>query len=105
MDRLSRPFFDWIRSKESERTFDAIVVGSGYGGAVAALRLSERGLRVLVLERGSEYVPGEFPNDLNDLPKYWRLNLSQRGTPVGRGTGLWDFHVGEGVVSLVGNGL
>ena len=32
--------------------FDAIVVGTGFGGAVSAARLAERGLRVLVLERG-----------------------------------------------------
>jgi cholesterol oxidase len=41
--------------------WDAIVVGSGFGGAVNALRLAEAGKSVLVLERGKRYRPGEFP--------------------------------------------
>jgi cholesterol oxidase len=32
--------------------YDAIIVGSGFGGAVCAARLAEKGMRVLVLERG-----------------------------------------------------
>ena len=35
-----------------QKRYDAIVVGSGFGGAVSAARLSEKGLRVLILERG-----------------------------------------------------
>ncbi len=34
-------------------TFDFVVIGSGFGGSVAAMRLAEKGYRVLVLERGS----------------------------------------------------
>lgn len=42
--------------------FDAIIVGSGFGGAVTACRLAERGLkRILVLERGREWSPDNFP--------------------------------------------
>ena len=41
--------------------YDVIVVGSGYGGAVAALRFAQAGLRVCVLERGREFQPGDFP--------------------------------------------
>ncbi|WP_147915476.1 GMC oxidoreductase [Ruania zhangjianzhongii] len=40
---------------------DAIVIGSGFGGAVAAARLAQAGLSVVVLERGRRWVPGEFP--------------------------------------------
>ena len=37
--------------------FDAIVVGSGMSGGMSAKELTERGLKVLVLERGPEIVP------------------------------------------------
>ncbi|MFQ5696329.1 MAG: FAD-dependent oxidoreductase, partial [Terriglobia bacterium] len=43
------------------KTFDAVVVGSGFGGAVAACRLAERGRSVLVLERGRRWGREDFP--------------------------------------------
>jgi len=47
--------------------YDAIVVGSGYGGAILAARLAERGKRVCLLERGREWAPGDFPTDEKSL--------------------------------------
>ena len=38
-----------------------VVVGSGFGGAVVACRLAQAGFRVLVLERGRRFEPGDFP--------------------------------------------
>jgi cholesterol oxidase len=49
----------------SER-FDAIVVGSGFGGAVAACRLAEAGARVLVLERGRRWDESNYPRKSTD---------------------------------------
>ena len=46
--------------------FDAIVVGSGFGGAVCAARLSAAGYRVLVLERGRRWEPENYPRKVND---------------------------------------
>ena len=45
----------------SPHDFDAIVIGTGFGGAVTACRLVEAGFRICVLERGRRYGPEDFP--------------------------------------------
>ena len=47
-------------------TFDAIVIGSGFGGAITACRLAEKGMKVLVLERGRRWTPREYPRKVGD---------------------------------------
>ena len=44
-----------------EHDFDYIVIGSGFGGSVSALRLAEKGYRVGVLEKGKEWKTKDFP--------------------------------------------
>lgn len=62
---------------------DVIVVGSGFGGAVSALRLSEKGYRVVVLERGRRYSPEDFPRTNWSLRKYlWAPRLGLHGIQV-----------------------
>ena len=46
--------------------FDVIVVGSGFGGAIAAGRLAEGGARVLVLERGRRWTKDQYPRKSTD---------------------------------------
>lgn len=46
---------------------DAIVVGTGFGGAVTACRLAQAGVDVTVLERGHRYPAGSFPRDTSTL--------------------------------------
>src|SRR6476646_6400874 len=46
--------------------FDAIVIGSGFGGAITACRLAEKGMKVLVLERGRRWEPSQYPSKLGD---------------------------------------
>jgi choline dehydrogenase-like flavoprotein len=50
--------------------FDAIVIGSGFGGAVSACRLAEAGYRVLVLERGRRWNAKTYPRR-DDDPWWW----------------------------------
>ncbi|MGH7818406.1 MAG: GMC oxidoreductase, partial [Candidatus Binatia bacterium] len=50
--------------------FDAVIVGSGFGGAVTACRLAEAGYGVLVLERGRRWDPTTFPRKPGD-PWLW----------------------------------
>lgn len=51
-------------------SFDAVIIGSGFGGAVTACRLAEAGQSVLVLERGRRWDPTTFPRDPKD-PWVW----------------------------------
>jgi len=50
--------------------YDYIVVGSGFGGSVASLRLVEKGYKVLTLEQGKRYNPADFPKTNWNLPKF-----------------------------------
>jgi cholesterol oxidase len=51
--------------------FDWIVVGSGFGGSVSALRLTEKGYRVGVYESGRRFADHEFPKSTWDLRRYF----------------------------------
>ncbi|SVE59955.1 uncharacterized protein METZ01_LOCUS512809, partial [marine metagenome] len=50
--------------------FDYIIIGSGFGGSVSALRLAEKGYRVAVLEQGKRYRINDFPKTNWNLKKY-----------------------------------
>ena len=61
-------------------TWDYIVVGSGFGGSVSALRLVEKGYRVLVLEKGKRFTPDEYPKtNWNVWKFFWAPSLGCRG--------------------------
>jgi cholesterol oxidase len=62
------PFYDWI------------VIGSGFGGSVAALRLAEKGYRVALLERGRRFRDQDFADSAWDLKRFlWAPALGLRG--------------------------
>lgn len=59
---------------------DFIVIGSGFGGSVAALRLAQKGYRVRVLERGRRYRPEDFPRTNWNLRKFiWMPRIGLYG--------------------------
>jgi cholesterol oxidase len=60
--------------------FDVAVIGSGFGGSVAALRLAEKGYRVVVLEAGRRFADDEFPKTSWDTPRFlWAPALGWYG--------------------------
>lgn len=59
---------------------DIAVIGSGFGGSVTALRLTEKGYRVTVLEAGRRWDPGSLPTTNWDVRRYlWAPRLGLRG--------------------------
>ncbi|MBD1575939.1 MULTISPECIES: GMC oxidoreductase [Vibrio] len=60
--------------------FDQIIIGSGFGGSVSALRLTEKGNRVLILEKGRRRNDSEFAETNLDAKNYmWMPKLAWRG--------------------------
>ena len=54
--RLSSPI------SAMKEVYQIVVIGSGYGGSIAASRLARAGQEVCLLERGRELRPGDYPN-------------------------------------------
>jgi cholesterol oxidase len=60
--------------------FDVVVIGSGFGGSVSALRLTEKGYRVAVLEAGRRFADSELPKTSWDVRRYlWAPKLGCYG--------------------------
>ena len=83
-------------------SYDAIVVGSGYGGGVAASRLARMGYRVAVLEQGRLWRPGDFPTTIKARRKTTRFTgRAKFGDPAG----LYYLSVGKGLTVFGASGL
>jgi cholesterol oxidase len=67
-------------SSREQFDYDWLIIGSGFGGSVSALRLSEKGYSVGVLECGRRFADHEFPRSTGDLRRYfWKPRLGMRG--------------------------
>ncbi|GAA1356810.1 GMC family oxidoreductase [Saccharothrix algeriensis] len=78
--------------------YDVVVVGSGFGGSVAALRLTEKGYRVAVIEAGRRFADHEFARTSWDLRRYlWAPALGCYG--------IQRIHALRDVVVLAGAGV
>lgn len=66
--------------RDQQFDFDFIVIGSGFGGSVSALRLVEKGYRVAVMEMGRRWAPLSFPRTSWSIHRwFWRPRLGLRG--------------------------
>ena len=85
----------------SDTHFDAIIVGSGFGGSVMAYRLAEKRLRVCLLERGKAYPPGHFPRSPYRMGRnFWDPSEGRHGI-----YNMWAFRrMGAIVSSGLGGG-
>ena len=78
--------------------FDAVVVGSGFGGSVTAFRLAEAGMSVCLLERGKAYPPGSFARRPFEMARnFWDPSEGLQGL-----FDVWSF---RGLGGIVASGL
>ncbi|HYZ99811.1 MAG TPA: GMC family oxidoreductase N-terminal domain-containing protein [Acidimicrobiales bacterium] len=83
--------------------YDVVVVGSGYGGAIAASRLARAGRSVCVLERGRELRPGDYPDTAWQAFRQLQVRTARRR--LGRRSALFELHADHEVSVVVGCGL
>lgn len=87
-----------MRSSKTPNDFDVVIIGSGFGGSVAALRLTEKGYKVAVLEAGRRFADKDFPKTSWRLSKF--LYLPRLGL-----RGIQRIHVLPDVLVLAGAGV
>ncbi|GAB4578764.1 MAG: GMC family oxidoreductase [Anaerolineales bacterium] len=78
--------------------YDYIIIGSGFGGSVSAMRLTEKGYHVLVLERGKRFRDEDFPKTNWNIWKYIWM-------PAVRAFGILELSLLNGVLVLHGSGV
>jgi cholesterol oxidase len=87
-----------VRARAGTHDYDWLVIGSGFGGSVAALRLTEKGYRVGVLECGRRFRDSDFARSAWNLRRYfWMPRIGLRG--------IFRITVFKDVFIVSGNGV
>ena len=85
-------------SKTFDFEFDHLVIGSGFGGSVAAMRLAQKGYAVGVVEAGRRWHADDFPRRNWNLRKFlWLPSLGLYG--------IWRLRLLNGIFILAGSGV
>ncbi|MDO9129845.1 MAG: GMC family oxidoreductase [Anaerolineales bacterium] len=82
----------------TEKTYDYVIIGSGFGGSVSAMRLTEKGYSALVLERGKRFEDKDFPKSNWNIWKFLWL-------PALRCHGIFEMTFMNGLLALHGSGI
>lgn len=81
-----KPSFPRLSSNNAsiKSDYDVVVVGSGYGGSIAASRCARAGQSVCVLERGKEWLPGEFPETFLKASEEVQMHAGGKEHKIGK---------------------
>ena len=85
-------------STQTTETFDFVVIGSGFGGSVSAMRLTEKGYKVAVLEQGKRYTAEDFPKTNWNIGKFLWM-------PAARCFGIMGMKFLKDILILHGTGV
>ncbi|OAQ98045.1 hypothetical protein LLEC1_04478, partial [Akanthomyces lecanii] len=102
--RISKPL------EQLKPSYDCVVIGSGYGGGIAASRMARSGQSLCVLERGREKWPGEYPTSFLEAASELHISgktgkRAKRGQKAtcGKSTGMYHVVRGKGQSAVVCN--
>ncbi|CAA0818817.1 Unknown protein [Striga hermonthica] len=85
--------------------YDAVVVGSGYGGSVAACRLSMAGFKVCLVEKGRRWEAQDFPTDCFKMMSAVRMGFRKLGFHFGSKNALFQLQIQEDALVATACGL
>ncbi|XP_057777962.1 uncharacterized protein LOC130996680 [Salvia miltiorrhiza] len=85
--------------------YDVVVVGSGYGGSIAACRLSVAGFKVCLFEKGRKWEAKDFPTDSFNILSAVRLENMNMGINIGPKDALFQVHIQDDSLAAVACGL
>ncbi|MTI87737.1 MAG: alpha/beta fold hydrolase [Balneolaceae bacterium] len=95
--KLSKP------DTELKSEYDVVVIGSGYGGSIAASRMARAGRSVCLLEKGEEIRPGDYP--AKEIEAASNIHVDAPGIELGKENNLYQFLVNDDISVFQGCGL
>ncbi|XP_022797350.1 uncharacterized protein LOC111335634 [Stylophora pistillata] len=103
----NKPIFHRISSPHSliKSRYDVVVIGSGYGASIAASRCARADQSVCVLERGKEWLPGDFPETFKKASEHAQINFGGKGRKLGQPSDLYELIITDDLTVVQGCGL